>query len=300
MLATVVWKLETLGNVPGEMCVICRERPSNKSFLDGCFHMFCFQCIMEWAKLKNECPLCKRTFESVYHSVHSIKDYCRLFVQSEVPAGKKWWQWSDSAEEGQGSLMGSDYSILRAALLGLRPALQGPPTPQPIQGIAGHGANRVVLDPQVPWDMLDVACQLYPAADNPLLELLTHDPSLRPRAQPLLEAMGLCQPAPLISASSIEGQGDDTSGLSQQVFGPGPSSRTGHETLPSERPPVHPGSSSHMTRPTSLAVGTVPLQRRHEADTAMIIGTPEEHDAMVIGSPESETAPDRGAPTRDM
>ena len=36
--------------------------------------MFCFNCIVDWAKFANECPLCKRRFnEIVKYSAENVK-----------------------------------------------------------------------------------------------------------------------------------------------------------------------------------------------------------------------------------
>uniref|UniRef100_A0A7M4FA83 RING-type E3 ubiquitin transferase n=1 Tax=Crocodylus porosus TaxID=8502 RepID=A0A7M4FA83_CROPO len=39
-------------------CPICLERIQNASYLNPCFHGFCFVCIQEWSERKAECPLC--------------------------------------------------------------------------------------------------------------------------------------------------------------------------------------------------------------------------------------------------
>src|SRR4051812_24980738 len=42
---------------PEEKCVICLGEPQNLSFTDTCQkHKFCFVCILEWSKIKAECP----------------------------------------------------------------------------------------------------------------------------------------------------------------------------------------------------------------------------------------------------
>ncbi|KAJ4458220.1 putative E3 ubiquitin-protein ligase [Paratrimastix pyriformis] len=60
-----------------EPCAICLEPvPSTRAFLDPCFHSFCFYCIVQWASLhKPECPLCKRPFTKLIHSVVSVNEY---------------------------------------------------------------------------------------------------------------------------------------------------------------------------------------------------------------------------------
>lgn len=60
---------------PEPNCAICLGQMENKSFTDSCFHQFCFVCLLEWSKVKAECPLCKQSFKSIVHNVRSYKDY---------------------------------------------------------------------------------------------------------------------------------------------------------------------------------------------------------------------------------
>ncbi|XP_054764576.2 E3 ubiquitin-protein ligase Topors-like [Lytechinus pictus] len=60
---------------PDQCCSICLGKFKDKSFSDGCFHRFCFQCIREWAKVKSTCPLCKTPFKSIIHNVVSSDVY---------------------------------------------------------------------------------------------------------------------------------------------------------------------------------------------------------------------------------
>ncbi|XP_003227235.3 E3 ubiquitin-protein ligase Topors [Anolis carolinensis] len=60
---------------PDSKCPICLDRFENISYLDQCWHKFCFRCIQEWSKNKAECPLCKQPFHSVVHSMKSQNDY---------------------------------------------------------------------------------------------------------------------------------------------------------------------------------------------------------------------------------
>lgn len=65
---------------PEPNCAICLGKLENKSFTDSCFHMFCFVCLMEWSKVKAECPLCKQTFKSIVHNVRSYDDYDQYHI----------------------------------------------------------------------------------------------------------------------------------------------------------------------------------------------------------------------------
>ncbi|XP_072173052.1 uncharacterized protein [Diadema setosum] len=66
---------------PDQCCPICLGKFKDKSFSDGCFHRFCFQCILEWAKVKSTCPLCKATFKSIIHNVVSSDVYDQHVLQ---------------------------------------------------------------------------------------------------------------------------------------------------------------------------------------------------------------------------
>ncbi|XP_019346209.1 E3 ubiquitin-protein ligase Topors [Alligator mississippiensis] len=56
-------------------CPICLERIQNASYLNPCFHGFCFVCIQEWSERKAECPLCKQHFYSFFHSIKADNDF---------------------------------------------------------------------------------------------------------------------------------------------------------------------------------------------------------------------------------
>lgn len=54
-------------------CPICLTEMENATMLSGCYHVFCFNCILEWLRMKPECPLCKRSPKFFKHdfNVHS-------------------------------------------------------------------------------------------------------------------------------------------------------------------------------------------------------------------------------------
>ncbi|XP_022920760.1 E3 ubiquitin-protein ligase Topors-like [Onthophagus taurus] len=75
---------------PPPNCAICLGSCTNKSFSDSCMHQFCFTCLLEWSKIKPECPLCKQPFNTIIHNVKSNNEYDEHFVQpnrqqQEVP-----------------------------------------------------------------------------------------------------------------------------------------------------------------------------------------------------------------------
>ena len=73
---------------PPPNCSICLGKLVNTSFTDSCLHQFCFTCLLQWSKIKTECPLCKQTFKSIIHNVRSEEDYDQYHVQytSQVAA----------------------------------------------------------------------------------------------------------------------------------------------------------------------------------------------------------------------
>ncbi|XP_057373368.2 E3 ubiquitin-protein ligase Topors-like [Daphnia carinata] len=60
---------------PGSSCSICLRRHENKSYTNNCLHEFCFTCLLEWSKVKPECPLCKQAFTSIIHNVRANHEY---------------------------------------------------------------------------------------------------------------------------------------------------------------------------------------------------------------------------------
>ena len=55
-------------------CCICMCEPEKeeKAKINGCEHLFCFDCIGKWADRENTCPLCKARFTTISR-VHKIK-----------------------------------------------------------------------------------------------------------------------------------------------------------------------------------------------------------------------------------
>lgn len=58
-----------------EKCSICLCAPENRCYTDSCYHEFCFVCLLEWSKVKAECPLCKQKFRNIIHNIRSESDF---------------------------------------------------------------------------------------------------------------------------------------------------------------------------------------------------------------------------------
>lgn len=59
---------------PPVACCICMCEPEKEevSSINGCEHLFCFECIGKWSDRENTCPLCKSRFTAIAR-VHKIK-----------------------------------------------------------------------------------------------------------------------------------------------------------------------------------------------------------------------------------
>eukprot|EP00102_Acyrthosiphon_pisum_P021543 XP_016658753.1 PREDICTED: uncharacterized protein LOC107883381 [Acyrthosiphon pisum] len=57
---------------PESQCPICLDGFTNLSYTDSCLHSFCFECLLRWSKNKTFCPLCKSTFNKIYHSFDAM------------------------------------------------------------------------------------------------------------------------------------------------------------------------------------------------------------------------------------
>lgn len=60
---------------PEPVCSICLSDLENMSCTNSCLHKFCFTCLLEWSKVKPECPLCKSKFTSIIHTIVSDDRY---------------------------------------------------------------------------------------------------------------------------------------------------------------------------------------------------------------------------------
>ncbi|GIY23867.1 hypothetical protein CEXT_795371 [Caerostris extrusa] len=56
-----------------ENCVICLGPIEDGSVTNSCSHSFCFPCILQWAKEKQECPLCKNEFDKIFFNDQQVR-----------------------------------------------------------------------------------------------------------------------------------------------------------------------------------------------------------------------------------
>jgi len=68
-----------------QTCTICLESiRQESSSLNGCVHIFHFQCIFEWSKITNLCPLCKTEFKTIIKKSEKGKLHkCKVQAQKQ-------------------------------------------------------------------------------------------------------------------------------------------------------------------------------------------------------------------------
>lgn len=66
--------MESGRSSPPPKCAICLGKCRQKCYTDSCRHQFCYRCLLEWSKIKAECPLCKQVFRSI---IYNKKTYDR-------------------------------------------------------------------------------------------------------------------------------------------------------------------------------------------------------------------------------
>ena len=131
---------------PEPNCSICLSKIVNKSFTDSCFHTFCFVCLVEWAKVKAVCPLCKAPFKSIIHNVRSIEDYDQYHLRPQDTTTHAASPWALDASDAQRfryrTTMTFDRSRLSFDPYGFHPyfALRSGPTRVPTHTV-GQGTT---------------------------------------------------------------------------------------------------------------------------------------------------------------
>lgn len=69
-----------------EKCPICLQKFSfkSKSYASKCFHSYCFECLLEWTKIRYSCPLCKQAFDRIIYDVRSNLEYKEYFLKPKA------------------------------------------------------------------------------------------------------------------------------------------------------------------------------------------------------------------------
>lgn len=61
-------------NFDNNECAICLGPQVDKSRPD-CGHVFCFQCLVDWSRIKLQCPTCKQPFVTFIHDIQSTTQH---------------------------------------------------------------------------------------------------------------------------------------------------------------------------------------------------------------------------------
>ena len=68
-------------------CPVCLQVFTNsKAYASHCFHSFCFECLLEWSKIKYNCPLCKRPLDRIVFSVKSALQFKEYLLKPKENA----------------------------------------------------------------------------------------------------------------------------------------------------------------------------------------------------------------------
>ncbi|XP_053207767.1 E3 ubiquitin-protein ligase Topors-like [Panonychus citri] len=79
---------QQIGNDESQ-CYICLTTRINPCYADNCLHQFCTNCLLEWSKSSDQCPVCRTTFENLIINVKSDSDYETIPIQPNPPMGQQ-------------------------------------------------------------------------------------------------------------------------------------------------------------------------------------------------------------------
>jgi len=68
---------EIKGPQPSDVCGICREEISDPVRNEACRHMFCYQCMEEWNRIKSSCPQCRADYDEVFYRIDFKEESAR-------------------------------------------------------------------------------------------------------------------------------------------------------------------------------------------------------------------------------
>ncbi|KAJ1524195.1 hypothetical protein ONE63_010717 [Megalurothrips usitatus] len=119
-----------------ENCAICLGPLTNKSFTNSCCHQFCFVCLLEWSKVKAECPLCKVAFDSIIHNVRSQDDYDQYHVVRAL-------QFHPTARASDHSMQAFSEWMVDRGLARFRAGAEGFATGFPYEAIPSGPPSRI-------------------------------------------------------------------------------------------------------------------------------------------------------------
>ncbi|EAT39521.1 AAEL008683-PA [Aedes aegypti] len=88
---------------PPPKCAICLGKCRQKCYTDSCRHQFCYRCLLEWSKIKAECPLCKQAFRSIIYNRKTYGHYQEHKISIAPPASPPSYAGQGSGSGGGGA-----------------------------------------------------------------------------------------------------------------------------------------------------------------------------------------------------
>ncbi|KXJ84531.1 E3 ubiquitin-protein ligase Topors [Aedes albopictus] len=88
---------------PPPKCAICLGKCRQKCYTDSCRHQFCYRCLLEWSKIKAECPLCKQAFRSIIYTRKTYGHYQEHKISIAPPASPPNYPGQGSGSAGGGA-----------------------------------------------------------------------------------------------------------------------------------------------------------------------------------------------------
>ncbi len=64
------------------ICRICLNQINNRALTDTCLHQFCFECIRQWSRTRNECPFCRNVYHNITYNIRSETSFDQIPVQN--------------------------------------------------------------------------------------------------------------------------------------------------------------------------------------------------------------------------
>ncbi|CAM9936659.1 unnamed protein product [Bubo scandiacus] len=207
-----------------QICPICRDERDDTAYVMPCCHRFCLGCILRWADVKAECPLCRGPVESVRFAVPGGNGYreCAITLLQGSPEASSQADTAPSrpAENSPDGSVASPPSSLQGAL---SPDEQDAAEPEAVGGILPEGwagffqTQEYFLDPVLFWLRRELEAiygsqwwQVQRAEGNILHALCVHGPAAEAMVQELQPVLGE-HAAPLVSGiiDAIESCSED-------------------------------------------------------------------------------------------
>ncbi|XP_027555522.1 putative E3 ubiquitin-protein ligase RING1b [Neopelma chrysocephalum] len=118
-------------------CPICLGHMEKPVYVTYCMHKFCWQCIWQWVRGRQNCPVCRQPIEKLLYSVRGDNDYeeCNigLYAQLQRMMDMEWGLQELPVETLQPAEVAHDRQLLagRRGLLGTESAQRQDAAPGP-------------------------------------------------------------------------------------------------------------------------------------------------------------------------